>query len=169
MFFQQCLCQMCSAADACDIHTLLGSSVELNTAHTLFICGVKSRCRKLSVWRHKKEKMLEVYDRYDSRLNFAFQITVDTWGVVPQSTYTYLISLTVDIDWLIHSQVSTGERGGCCWNRSGSHNGSCCQSDYRLLHHWRQRGRWVLSVLFWPSKVGLLIPVTTMCCRACLS
>lgn len=107
--------------------------------------------------------MLQVYDRYDSRLNSTFQITVDTWGVVPQWTYTYLISLTVDIDWLIHSQVSTGERGGCCWNRSGSHHGSCCQSNYRLLHHRRQRGRWVLSVLFPPSQVGLLIPASHNC------
>lgn len=27
------------------------------------------------------------------------KIAVDAWGAVPQSTYTYLIFLTVDIDW----------------------------------------------------------------------
>lgn len=142
---------MCLAEDACDIHTPLSSSVGLNAAHTLFTCGVKSRCRKLPAWRHKKRKCWKVMTDM-TRLNSTFQITVDTWGVVPQLTYTYLIPLTVDIDWLIHSQVSTGERRGCCWNRSGSHHGSCCQSNYRLLHHRRQRGRWVLAVLFRPKS-----------------
>lgn len=60
--------------------------------------------------------------------------------------YTFFPS-TVDSDWLIRSQVSTGERGGCCRNRSGSHHGSSCQSDHHLLHHRRQRGRWVSSSL----------------------
>lgn len=106
--------------------------------------------------------MLDVYDRYDSRLNSTFQIAVDAWGVVPQSTYTYLIFLTVDIDWLIHSQVSTSERGGCCWNRSGSHRGSCCQSNYHLLHRRRQRGRWVFPVRF----IRRVVPVVGFSCGA---
>lgn len=40
--------------------------------------------------------MLDVYDRYDSQ---TFQIAAEAQGVVPHYTYTYLIFLTVDIDW----------------------------------------------------------------------
>lgn len=76
------------------------------------------------------------------------------------SLYILFPHSTVDIDWLVHSQVSTGERAGCCRHRSGSHHGSSCQSDYHLLHHRRQRGRWVgssrgLSVLL-PERSLLL-------------
>lgn len=44
---------------------------------------------------------------------------------------------------MICSQVSPGERGGWGWDSGGNHHGRRCQSNYHLLHRWRQRGRWV--------------------------
>ena len=85
-----------------------------------------------------------MFDRRNSPLYVTRQIAVDPWEEVgPRSTYTYLIFLSFDFDWLIHSQVSTSERGGCCWNPGGVHHGGCCQSNHHLLHHRRQPGRWV--------------------------
>ena len=95
------------------------------------------------------KKHLDVLDRFNSQLYLTCQIGVDPpEEVVPQPPYAYSIFLSVDIDWLIRSQVCTSERGGWCWDSGGSHCGSCCQSNYRVLHHWRQRGRWVSSELF---------------------
>lgn len=95
---------------------------------------------------------------------------VDTLGVPHQYFsihYVLFFPSTVDIDRLIRSQVSTGERGGCCRNRSGSHHGSSCQSDHHLLHHRRQRGRWVSSSLGssvllpeWSLLPGKVLPHT---------